>query len=231
VKTDSLERAVRSELKYGRLAELIRIVLDESAIGGQQGAELGATSRACWASILGVSRAALSQWVTGKTIPSPEHFLTMLDVLEGLDDSPGRDNRRALDYLRSHVDEPMSLLVFGSRSGLDREPSRRPHVGRLGDYILGPTKESLCLRMSSVLVEMTFVEQLNCVAQVRELLSDLEDKAAVGRRHRSNSSALPAHIAKPSRGESTRRHRTKRAGSTRTSSASNTPAKRVAAKA
>jgi transcriptional regulator with XRE-family HTH domain len=176
-KSNSVRQLSSDDGGYGRLAEVVRVLLDDSRIGGQHPHLLTGSARASWAEILGVSRAAISQWVTGKTIPRPEHFRTIIDVLEGLDDSPDQANARALDYLYGAIDEPMALLMHVPRRGGDLSVPRKVIAGRLGDYVSAPATHALCARLASVLSGLTYPEQLRCLSEVGEVLEILQTES------------------------------------------------------
>ena len=195
VKSEILGGMSPDDGAYGRLAEVVRVLLDESCIGGQQSFESLRSTRSSWADILGVSRAALSQWVTGRTVPSAEHFRSIIDVLEGQDDSPDLANARALDCLYKIIDEPLSLLMFAPHVRIASPSGRRAITGTLGDYIAAPAREALGRRITSVLSRMRYAEQLGCMSELSELLDILETESASGSRPTRGSQHVVGRVA------------------------------------
>src|ERR1041384_488175 len=108
--------AVRGNSDMGRFATAIRSLLDDTNL----------FTRAQWATFLGLSEAALSQWVHDKTIPRPAVLWMMLGVLQEGDDV----RREPLDAFFALLDIPSGELSrhssrIGTTLGQYRSEERR----------------------------------------------------------------------------------------------------------
>jgi transcriptional regulator with XRE-family HTH domain len=85
-------------------------------------------SHAHWADVLGVSPAAVSQWLSDKTVPSPEYLRDILSVVERDD---GQPSRRALEEFQKLAVVPADQVSsLGYRFGES-----------IADYLLGPLRK------------------------------------------------------------------------------------------
>jgi hypothetical protein len=77
-----------------------------------------------WASALGVSTAAISQWVNGRTVPGPDH-LEAMGVLVAQDD---RLPMELSDQFEGLLDRPTGEVLHSSRRSM--EPTLRHYLVR-----------------------------------------------------------------------------------------------------
>src|SRR5690349_7142754 len=81
-----------------------------------------------WAEMLGVSPAAVSQWRSGETIPSPERFRAIIRVCSDV----GERSRERLEAWWNLM--PISLAAL--------RPDRSQSSETLGDYYVAPLYEA-----------------------------------------------------------------------------------------
>jgi transcriptional regulator with XRE-family HTH domain len=121
-------------------------------------------SRSEWASTLGVSKPAISQWVTGKTIPRPEHLAAIVGTV--------REDRRAGPEMRARVGE----LLNAPASELFEKPPA--YVGpTLAHYLIKPVREAALKMVNALEPGQQYELLMEMCQQCRQLLSP----TAVGR--------------------------------------------------
>ena len=94
-------------------------------------------SRGEWAIKLGVSKPAISQWLTGKTLPRPEHLATIVGVI--------REDPNISAQAQTRVSE---LLMAPTEELFEVPPA---YLGpTLAHYLIKPVRESVLKLLSGI---------------------------------------------------------------------------------
>lgn len=101
-------------------------------------------SRKEWTVLLGVSDAAISQWISGKTFPAPEKIKILISIYRGqeLDDQ----RQKKLDYFLSVIEMPIDLLWT-------KVPARVQGL-KASDYILDEFEQDMKNMMSHLYYDL-----------------------------------------------------------------------------
>lgn len=121
-------------------------------------------SREEWAGALGVSTAAISQWVRGHTVPGPDH-LDAIRVLVLQDDRLPQDLRQHFEEI---LDRPVEEVI---------EAPRRPMGPTLRHYLVRPRRDAAM----KLLATLPPSEQVDLLVDLgRRIRERLEPEPAAG---------------------------------------------------
>ena len=117
-----------------------------------------ARSRADWAEALEVSKPAISQWLTGKSIPKPEHLASIVGIVRGDPKVSKETKARVNDLLTAPVSE-----LFAEPPG---------YIGpTLAHYLVKPVRE-VALKMLDGLEPGQQYEALTELAERCRMMRD-----------------------------------------------------------
>lgn len=141
---------VRSRPSRSLFAALLRDLIEHTDI----------FPRSEWATTLGVTPAAISQWLNDKTVPRPRTLRSLLDVVRRY---RGNDNKYLQSFL-AIVDKPAhTVSPLGGRLG-----------SSVGGYLASPVLEGFLRQLGTLSYSIQEAVLLNAVAECERLIETSE---------------------------------------------------------